>query len=157
HLQDLAVMRQAVQQRRGHPFPLEDLAPLAERQVARHQHAAALIAVAEDAEQQFDSATAQADVAQLVDDQQVRPFELAKEPVERVLLLLLLELADQLRRREELDPQARATRRQTTADRNMCLASSMTPDEATVGFLCDPFTTPQLQHHGLGEARQRRE
>src|SRR4051812_12307497 len=89
HLQDLAVMRQAVQKRRRHPFPLEDLTPLAERQIARHQHAATLVAVAEDAEHQFDSATAQRHVAQLVNDQQLRSFELAKESVERVLLLSL--------------------------------------------------------------------
>ena len=33
---------QAVQKRRGHALALEDLAPLAEGQVARHQDAAAL-------------------------------------------------------------------------------------------------------------------
>ena len=39
------MMRQAVQKRRGHPLALEDLVPLAERQVARHQQAGALVAV----------------------------------------------------------------------------------------------------------------
>ena len=42
HLEDLAMMRQAVQKCRGHPLALEDLVPLAERQVARHQQAACL-------------------------------------------------------------------------------------------------------------------
>ena len=40
-------MRQAVQQRCGHPLTLEDLAPLAERQVARYQDAPPLVAVGE--------------------------------------------------------------------------------------------------------------
>ena len=41
HLENLRVVGQAVQQRRGHPLALEDLPPLAERKVARHQDAAA--------------------------------------------------------------------------------------------------------------------
>ena len=93
HLENVAVVGQTVQQRRGHPFPLEDLVPLAERQIAGHQDAAAIIAVGEDAEQQLDPAAAQGDVAQFITDQQVGPVELAKKPVERVLLLLLLQLA----------------------------------------------------------------
>src|SRR5271166_6756195 len=45
HLEDLAAVRQPIQQRRRHPLALEDLAPFAERQVARHQQAAPLVAI----------------------------------------------------------------------------------------------------------------
>ena len=51
HLENLRMVGQAVQKRRGHALALEDLAPLAEGQVARHQDAAALVAGGENAEQ----------------------------------------------------------------------------------------------------------
>src|ERR1700733_8495460 len=72
HLENVAVVAEAVEQRRRHPLSLEDLAPLAERQVRRHQQAAPLVTVGEDAEQQFHTASAYRHVAQLVADQQGR-------------------------------------------------------------------------------------
>src|SRR6476659_3950507 len=75
HLENLRVVGQAVQECRRHPLTLEDLTPLAERQVARHQDAAALVAVAEYPEQELDAAAAHRDVTQLVADQQMRPIE----------------------------------------------------------------------------------
>ena len=49
-------MRQAVEQGAGQPLGAEALGPLVERQVARRQDRAALIALAEDLEQQFSPA-----------------------------------------------------------------------------------------------------
>src|SRR4051812_14357948 len=89
HLENRAVVGQAVEECGGHPLALEDLAPLAERQIARHQDAAALVTVGEHAEQQFNAAAAHRHVAQLVADQQLRPIELREETVQGVLLLLL--------------------------------------------------------------------
>src|SRR3954463_16600847 len=76
HLENLRVVGQAVEEGRRHPLALEDLTPLAERQVARHQDAAPLVAVAEHPEQKLHAAAAHRDVAQLVADQPVRPIEL---------------------------------------------------------------------------------
>src|SRR3954470_20785094 len=76
HLENVAVVAEPVEERGGHPLALEDLTPLAERQVARHQEAAALVPVGEHPEQQLDPAPAHRDVPQLVADQQVRPVEL---------------------------------------------------------------------------------
>src|SRR5258708_11066815 len=91
HLEDVAVMAEAVEQRRRHPLPLEDLAPLAERQVRRHQQAASLVSIGEDAEQQLDAAPTHRHVSQFVADQEMGLLELAQESVHRVLLLLLLQ------------------------------------------------------------------
>src|ERR1700722_5742144 len=68
HLENLRVVGQAVQKRRRHPLALEDLVPLAEGEVARHQDAATLVAVGEDSEQELDPASAHRDVSQLVAD-----------------------------------------------------------------------------------------
>lgn len=89
HLENVAVVAETVEQRRRHPLALEDLAPLAKRQVARHQDSASLVTVGEHPEQQLDAAPAHGDVAQLVADQPVRPVELAQGPVQRVLLPFL--------------------------------------------------------------------
>ena len=104
-----------VQQRRRHPLPLEHLAPLAERQVARHQQAPPLVAVGEHLEQQLRPRPAERQVAQLVADQQVRPVQLAQHPVQLVLLLRLLQPRHQRRRREEAHPLALPARRQPQA------------------------------------------
>ena len=53
------------------------------------------------------------------------PIELGQEAVQGVLLLLLLQTADQLGRREEADSQAGSTGRQAKSNRNMCLDSTI--------------------------------
>ena len=66
HLENLAAMGQAVEQRRGHAIALEDLAPFAERQVARHEQAAAFVAVGEHLEEQFGAGPAKPEVSKLI-------------------------------------------------------------------------------------------
>lgn len=60
---------QTVKQGGGHPFPLEDLLPFAERKVGRDQRAATFIAVRKDLKQQFRAAATEAQVSQLITDQ----------------------------------------------------------------------------------------
>ena len=59
HLEDMAAMRQAVQQGRGHAFTLEDLPPIAEGQVAGDQQAGTLVTIGEDLEEQLGARTAE--------------------------------------------------------------------------------------------------
>lgn len=150
-------MAEAVEQGGRHPFALEHLHPVAERQVARQQQAPPLVAVGEDPEQQLHAAPADRHVAQLVADQQVAAVELAQEPVQRVLLLLLLQPAHQLRRREEPHPVARAAGRQPQRRGHVRLARPRAADQAAVVLLVDPLAARQLQHLRLGELRDRRE
>ena len=49
-------MRQSIQQGRCHAFALEDLAPVAERKVARQQQTAAFVAISENLKQQLRTA-----------------------------------------------------------------------------------------------------
>ncbi len=57
HLENVAAVREPVEQRSGHTLSLEDLAPIAEWQVAGDQQARSLISVAKDPEQKLDAAT----------------------------------------------------------------------------------------------------
>lgn len=95
-------MRQAVQQSRRHPFPLEDRTPFPERQVARDQQARAFVPVGEDLEEQLRPGPAERQITKFIDDQQVEPFEGGEQAVEPVLLLRRLQFRDQVRCGREL-------------------------------------------------------
>src|SRR5208337_2416613 len=127
HLENVAAMAKSVQERCCHSLALEDLAPFAERKIARHQDAAALVAIGEDPEQQLHPAPTHRHVAQLVADQQVRPVELGQKAVQRELLLFLLQPTHQFGRREETDSQACATGSKAQSNRDMSLPSSVVP------------------------------
>lgn len=66
HLENVTPVCQSIQQRRRHPFPLEHLAPIAERQVARNQQAPTLVAVGEYLEQQLGTRPAERKIAEFV-------------------------------------------------------------------------------------------
>ena len=53
HLEDMDVMREAIEKRAGQPLGDEDGRPLVEWQIARDDRRAALISLTEDLEQQF--------------------------------------------------------------------------------------------------------
>src|SRR5512144_1552788 len=121
HLENVTAVAKPVQKGGSHSLALEDLAPFAEREIARHQDAAALVAIGEDPKQQLNPTPTHRHVAQLVADHQVRPVELGQEAVQRELLLFLLQPTHQLGRREETDSQACATGGKAQSNRDMSL------------------------------------
>ena len=56
HLENVAAVREPVEQRSSHALSLEDLAPIAEWQITGDQQAGSLVAVAKDPEQKLDAA-----------------------------------------------------------------------------------------------------
>lgn len=137
-------MGQPVQQGRRHAFALEDLTPLAERQVAGDQQTGPFIPIGEDLEQQLGPGPAERQVAQLIADQQIHPVELAQEAIQLVLLLGFLQPRDQRRRRVEPDPPAGPAGGQTQGNRQVRFADSGIPDKAQIVVLVQPLTTSQL-------------
>ena len=71
HLEDVDVMGEAIEQRASEPLGAEHSGPLVEGQVAGDDDRAALVALAEDLEQQLGAGLRERHVAQLVDDQQL--------------------------------------------------------------------------------------
>jgi len=69
-------MREAVEERAGEPLGAEHGRPLVERQIVRDQHAASLVALAEDLEQQLGPSRRERHIAEFVDDQQLVAGEL---------------------------------------------------------------------------------
>ncbi len=95
------MVSQPVQQRRRHPFSLEDLVPFAERQVAGDQQAAPFVAIGKHLEQQFGTGSAEREIAQFVADQQVGLVQASQISIESVLLLRFFEAIDECRGGEE--------------------------------------------------------
>ena len=151
HLENVALVCEPIKQRRRHPFALEHLSPLAERQVAGDQKAASLVAVGEDLEEQLGTGTAERQVAQLVHGQKVKAVQGGQEAVETMLLLSDFEKADQLGGGDELDPLAEPAQGQSQGNGQVRLAGSRAADQTAVEVLLDPFAACQLKDFVLGE------
>ena len=107
HLEDGTVLNQvavgqAVQSCGRHPLAVEDLAPVAEGQIAGDQQAAAFVAVGEDLEQQLGSGAAERQVAEFIADQKIRAIQLIQKTIELIILLFLFQKIHQPGRRVEL-------------------------------------------------------
>jgi hypothetical protein len=76
HLEDMDVMREAVEERAGEPLGAEHGRPLVERQIARDQRAASFVALAEDLEQQLGPSRRERHIAEFVYDQELVAGEL---------------------------------------------------------------------------------
>src|SRR3546814_14970944 len=77
-LDDIAVVGDAVEQRRGHLGIAEDGGPLAEREVRGDDDAGALIKLADAVEQQLPSRACDRQIPSLVEPDQVEPRQLGR-------------------------------------------------------------------------------
>ena len=154
HLEDVAAMGEAVQQRRGHAFALEHLAPIGEGQVAGDQQAGPLVTIGEHLEEQLRAGAAEGQVSEFIADEQVGLVQLGQETIELVRLLGFLQSRDQIRGSEEAHALTQATGGQTQRDGQVGLARSHAADEAAIGVLVDPFAAGQFQDLLLVQRRR---
>ena len=150
-------MSQPIQQSSRHAFSLEDLAPVAERQVAGDQQAATFVTIGEDLKQKFGSSSTERQVAKFIDDQQVEFVEPFQHAIQRELLLSFFELIHERRRREEFCPQSVPTRGKAQRNRQMRLSSSRLTQQADVTSSGNPFAARKLQNFLFVDRWQRRE
>lgn len=78
-LQDIAVVCQPVEQRRGHLRVAEHARPLAKRQVRRHDHRGAFVESADQVEQHLSARPRERQVAQLVQDDEIGARQLRSD------------------------------------------------------------------------------
>src|SRR5215471_8684546 len=76
HFEDVDVVCQAIEQRAGQPLGPEHAGPLVEWQIGSDEGGAALVALAEDLEQEFGAGRRQRHIADLVNDQQLMGCQL---------------------------------------------------------------------------------
>jgi len=86
---------QAVEQCAGQPFGAEGLGPLVEGQVAGDERCAALVALAEDLEEQLGAGLGERNKAEFVDDEELVGGKLSLEAQQTLLVSCLNELVDE--------------------------------------------------------------
>ena len=118
------MVSEPVEQGSGEPLRAEHAGPLVERQIAGHDHRAALIAPTEYLEQQLRPGGRQRHIAQLVDDQQPVGRELLLQAQQPALVPGLDQFVDQGRRRGEADRKALLTGGQPEPESDMGLADA---------------------------------
>lgn len=150
-------MSEAVQQSGRHAFSLEDLAPIAERQVAGDQQTATFVAISEYLKQKLGSGSTERQVAELIDNQQIEFVDPLEHAIQRELLLSFFELIHKRRRREEFGPQSVSTRSQPQRNRQMCFSSSWLTQQANITSPGNPFAARKLQDFLFVDRWQRRE
>src|SRR6266571_4390970 len=69
HFEDVDVVCQPIEQRAGQPLGSKHAGPLVERQIAGDEGRGALVALAEDLEQELRAGRRQGHIAELIDDQ----------------------------------------------------------------------------------------
>src|SRR5205814_1000624 len=152
-LDDVAVMREPVQQRRRHLGIDEDARPFAEGEVGRDDDGGALIEPADQMEQQLAARLRKREVAELVDDDQIDARQLLGETAGTAGLGLGFELVDQIHGIEEarLPPQSDAT--PGDADSDVALAGAGSPDRDHVALLRQEVAAGQIAYQLLVDRR----
>src|ERR1019366_4080562 len=123
-LEDVNVVSKAIEQRASEALGGEHAGPLVEGQVAGDDNRAALVALAEDLEQQLGAGRRQRNVAQLVDDQQLVTGELPLQTQQTLFISCFVQLVDQSRSGGEADRDALLAGGQSEPQRNVSLAGA---------------------------------
>src|SRR6266699_264657 len=154
--EDVDVVGQSVEQRTGQPLGPEHAGPLVERQIAGDDGGAALVALAEDLEQQLGAGCRKGYIAEFINDQRLVTGQLALQSQQTLLVFGLDQLMDQSGGRDEADRQALLAGRQPQSESNMGLPRAAVADRNHVLSASDVLTAGKLQHQCLVERRDRR-
>ena len=150
-------MSDAVQQRCRHALLAEDLRPLAELQVRGDDDRSAFVPFAEEVEERLGAFAAEADIAHLVDHDDIRPIQLALQAAVEHLSLGLHDGGGQRFGRKEAHPLAPAAGLGPQRNGAVGLADSGVAHQDHPLGLLDPVALGQLQQALLVDPGGRRE
>jgi hypothetical protein len=128
----MAVVQEPVEDRGGDHLVAEDLAPLRDHLVGREQHAAALVATRDELEEQIRAALLEGQIAQLIDDEELRLREEADLLGEATFGFGLRKRADERRRRDEEDGVSGLDDGAAEADREVSLADTRRAEQQDI-------------------------
>ena len=151
HLEDVDMVGEPVEQRAGEAFGAEHLGPFVERQVGGDHDRAALVALAEDLEQQLGAGLGERHEAELVDDQQPVLGQLLLEPQQALLVPRLHQFVHQGGGGGEADGQPLLAGRQTEPEGDVGLAGAGVAERDDVLAALDVLTAGQFQDQHLVE------
>jgi len=142
---------EAVEEGPGETLGAEDLGPFIERQVARDDDRALLVALAEDLEEQLCAGLGERDEAKLVDDEEPAGGDLLLQALEPPFVTGLEQLVDQRRCGREADGEALLAGRQAEAEGDVRLAGPAVSGCDDVLLAVDVFAASQLLDEHLVE------
>lgn len=154
HLKQVATVGEAVEQGGRHAFALEDLVPLAEREIAGDEQAGPFLAIGEDLKQQFGAGAGERQITQLVADQQLGLIELREEAFELVVFLCFFEPTDQHGGGEEAHAASLTAGGQAERDGKVRFSRAWLAEQHAVGVLIDPLAARQFEDLLLVERGQ---
>ena len=141
HLQNVDMVREAIEERAGEPLRPEHARPFIEWQVAGDQGGAAFIALAEHFEEQFRTNSGERHVAQLIDNQQLDGVEVLLQSPEAAFVAGFHEFVHESGSRGEGDAVALLAGRQSQSQGDVGLAGARGPKRDAVLALVDPFAS----------------
>ena len=147
---DMAVMRQAIEQCGRHFRIAEHAGPFTEAEVRRDRHAGALIELAEQVEEQGSAGRAERQIAELVQDYEIASNQPLGELTGLSQGFLLLERIDQFDRREEANLFAvMFDGLNAEGGRQMRFSCSGTSDEDDIVGIVDELAVMELSHQSF--------
>ena len=117
-------MEQPVEDGGGEDLVVEDLAPVDEALVARHDEAGSLVAADQEPEEQAGLLAGERQVTEFVEDEHPRVSQLLEDPLEAVLVAGADETSHQALERQKQDGMAGLDRFDAQADRQVSLADA---------------------------------
>ena len=138
------MVKQAIEDRRGDDGIPEDAAPFSHRAVGGDQDRSLLVAPRHQLEEQMGGVGLEGQIAQLVDDQQLRPRQGRHLPVERAIAVCLGQHRHQRGRRDELHVVILPDCLAAEADSQMRLARARRAEEQNRVAMGDPAAGRQL-------------
>jgi len=152
HLENVDMVREAIEQCAGQTLIAEYARPLVERQIGGDDRRGALVPLAEHLKQQLRPGLRERHIAELVDDEQLDRGKLRLEPQEALLVARLHQLMDEPRRRCESDGKAALASGEPERQRHMALAGPAVAERDDILATRDERAAAKLQRQHLVEA-----
>lgn len=146
---DLAVVRQAVEQRGGHLCVAEDGGPFAKGEIGRDDDRGPLVELADQVEQELTASLGEGEIAEFVQDQEVEAGDQVRGPALSFGAGFGVELVHQVDDVEEPAPAAVSDTGTRDADREMGLASPGSADQHEVALMVEEVSGGQVPDQGL--------
>jgi len=148
-LDDLAVMRQSVEQCGRHLRVAEHGGPFPEGQVCRHDDRGALVKAADQVEQELAAGLGEGEIAEFVQDQEVEAGDQVRGPALSFCPRFGVELVHQVDDVEEPAPAAVSDTGPGDADREMGLSCACAADPHEIALVVKEVTGRQFTDQGL--------
>ncbi len=148
-LQDMNMMRQAVQQRAGETLAAKNSCPFLKRQIGVDDGRSAFVPLAEDLEEQFGAGLRERHIAEFVDDQQFDGSELSLQFEKPPFVAGFHQLMDERRRGDEDNRESALARCEPEREGRMGLASAAVAESYDVFAGNGIFASRELKNERL--------